>query len=116
MQLQMNRSQKSGIFKTKYILTARLNLSDEEKSLLRQHKLHETILFDGEKGWGPPHIFQVTASGYITKGHDFTCSTANELAILENTLEENCRRLAGQLKNLRGAFDSGPRTVNFDED
>jgi len=114
MQLEMNRSQKKGLFKTHYVLNAHLILSEEEKSLLRQHKLNDLVLFEAEEEWGPPHIFRVTAGGYITKGHDFKCATVNELAVLENRLEENCRKLASQLKNLRGAFDGGPRKVDFD--
>jgi hypothetical protein len=73
-------------------------------------------LFDAEEEWGLDHGFQVTAGGYITKGHNFTCRNINDLAILENRLEESCRRLAGTLKNLKGAFDGGSRTVSFDED
>ena len=67
------------------------------------------------KSGGAPHIFRVTAGGYITKGSDFECATVNELAVLENSFEENCRKLSGQLKSLVGAFDVSPRTVNFDD-
>lgn len=116
MQLEMDRSQKKGLFKTQYILKAHLILSPEEHALIGQHKLADLVLFDAEEEWGPPHIFRVTAGGYITKGTDFKCATINELAILENRLEENCRRLSSQLKNLKGAFDGGPRKVSFDED
>jgi hypothetical protein len=116
MQLEMDRSQKKGIFKTQYVLRAHLLLSPEERDLLRKHKLDDIVLFDAEEEWGSPHIFRVTAGGYITKGTEFKCATVNELSILENRLEENCRQLAAQLKNLKGAFDGGPRKVSFDEE
>jgi len=113
MQLEMSRSEKKGMFKTTYVLNARLVLSPEERSLLKQHKLEDITLFDAAEEWGQPHIWRVTAGGYITKGSDFKCATVNELAILENRLEENCRSLAGQLKNLDGAFGNGPRTIEL---
>src|SRR4051794_15264654 len=116
MQLEMSRSQKKGLFKTQYILSAKLILSEEERSLLRQHKLEDLVLFEAEEEWGPPHIFRVTAGGYITKGTEFKCATVGELAALENRLEENCRKLSAQLKNLKGAFDGGARKVNFDDE
>ncbi|MDQ4086614.1 MAG: hypothetical protein M3177_01150 [Pseudomonadota bacterium] len=116
MQLKMDRSEKSGFFGKKYALFAHLVISDEERALLKRHKLQDAVLFDAEEEWDLDHGFQVTAGGYITKGHTFSCRNVNELAILENRLEENCRTLAKTLKSLDGAFDGGPRTVSFDED
>lgn len=116
MQLQMSRSQKKGLFKTTYILNAHLIFTPEERSLLKQHKLENFEIFNAEEGWGQPHIFVVTAGGYITKGSDFKCDTVNHIAILEERFQENCKRLSSQLKSLDGAFDGGPRTINFDDD
>lgn len=116
MQLELSRSEKQGIFKTKYVLHAHVLLTPEERDLLRRHRLDDTLLFDAEREWGRPHIFQVTAGGYITKGHDFECETVNHLAILENRLQENCRALSRQLKSLDGAFDKGARTISFDDE
>ena len=115
MQLKLSRSQKKGLFKTKYVLSAHLQLTSEEQALLKRHKLGDLVLFNAAEEWGAPHIFLVTAGGYIQKGSDFDCGTVNELAILENSLQENCRQLAGQLKNLDGAFDGTARTINFDD-
>jgi hypothetical protein len=114
MQLEMSRSQRNGFFKTKYVLAARVVLTSEEQDLLKQHKLENTVLFDAEAEWGHPHIF-VLIAGNITKGFDFHCNTVDELAILENRLEENCRMLAAQLKSLKGAFDGSSRTLSFDD-
>ena len=116
MQLQTSRTQKKGLFKTTYVLSAHLILTPEERALLKQHKLEDTELFNAAEEWGPPHIFRVTAGGYITKGSDFKCATVNELAILEDRFQENCKILARQLKSLDGAFDGGARTINFDDE
>lgn len=104
------------MFKTKYVLNAHLVLTPEERALLKRHRLDDFELFNAEQEWGHPHVFIVTAGGYVSKGpHDFDCETVNHLAALENRLQENCRSLAGQLKGLDGAFDGGSRTISFDD-
>lgn len=115
MQLNMSRSEKQGLFKKKYVLSAHLVLTPEELALVKQHKLGDFVLFNAEQSWGPPHIFIVTAGGYITKGSDFDCASINELAILEQCLQQKCQEFAKQLKSLKGAFDGGTRTITFDD-
>ncbi len=117
MQLEMSRSEKKGLFSKKYNLKAHVILSDDERSLLKRHKLSDFELFNAEEQWGHPHVFMVTAGGYISKGpSDFTCESIDHLAILESQLQENCRTLARTLKSLDGAFDGGARTISFDDD
>ena len=116
MQLQMSRAEKKGLFKTKYILNVHLILTPEERELLKRHKLADFEVFNAQEDWGPPHIFLITAGGYISKGPSaIECDTVNHLAILEDRIQSNCRNLAGQLKSLDGAFDGGTRTISFDE-
>lgn len=114
MQLKMSRSEKKGMFKTSYILNAHVILTSEEQSLIKRHKLGDFRFFDAEEEWGAPHIWRATADGYITKGpHDFKCETTGHLAVLEEKLQENCKRLSDQLKGLDGAFDNDARIVEF---
>lgn len=104
------------MFKTKYVLKVHLILTPEERALLKRHKLDDFELFNAEQDWGAPHIFVVTAGGYVSKGpSDFDCDSVGHLAALENRIQENCRSLAQQLKALDGAFDGGTRTISFDD-
>lgn len=105
---------KKGFFKKKYVLTAQLVLTSEELALVKQHRLGDFELFNAEESWGSPHVFIVTAGGYITKGSNFDCASINDLAILEECLQQKCQEFAKQLKSLKGAFDGAERAISFD--
>lgn len=99
----------------KYLLTAHLIVSPEEKANLKRFGLDNFTLFDAEQVWGGDHIFIVVPTT-IYNPVTYEAKTLDELVLLEAGIRDGCKVVHSRLKSADSMFEGGNETViDFDD-
>lgn len=86
MKLYIKRDQDSGFFGgISFLLSSRVQLTNEEMELIKKYKAHKTTLFTANNGTRPYTISD------MLDGVTFKCKDVTEILQYEDILKESCR-------------------------
>lgn len=105
MKLSLRRDQKSGFGKPTFVLVARAEVSDEEKSHISKYKLGKTMLYTNmeDRGQGLLGALSRYAMGIeitvddLVSGKKVECKEILEMLALEDQVKEACRNFKNVL-------------------
>jgi len=116
MKLRITKRQDSGTFGgSKFVLTAYVDLSEEEKTLIKKYKANDILLMSKKVNTfltGSKEV-AIKVSDLIT-GHDFSSREFMDIINYETEVVEACKGLHAIINELRN-FRS-VRVIDFEDD
>ncbi len=102
MKLYITRDQAKGTFGgMKFILKAKVELTDEERNLIKKYKADKEILFQSEaKILGKPISFNI-AIGSLVAGENFKCKDIAEILETEKIVKESCEMFKNYIEAMK---------------